>query len=72
MEQDPVGVFVSVQFHRRFQFQKRSQLFIGAHVFVQPKVQPRFLRYGVGDGAGRFIYAGGPLEGSSVTVVPSC
>jgi hypothetical protein len=27
-----------------FQFNKRSQLFIGAHAFAQPKVQPRFLR----------------------------
>jgi hypothetical protein len=43
-----------------------------AHVFAQPKVQPHFLRWRVGDGAGRFIYAGGALSGSSVTVVPSC
>jgi len=28
IEQDPVRVFVSVQFDRRFVFQKRSQLFI--------------------------------------------
>ena len=28
MEQDPVRVFVSVHFHRRFKFQKRRQLFI--------------------------------------------
>jgi hypothetical protein len=28
MEQDPVGVFVSVHFHRRFPFHKRSQLFL--------------------------------------------
>ena len=28
--------------NRRFQFQKRSQLFIRTHVFAQPKVQPRF------------------------------
>jgi len=31
VKQDPLGVFVSVQSHRRFQFQKRSQLFIGTH-----------------------------------------
>jgi hypothetical protein len=31
IEQEPVRVFVSVQFHRRFQFHKRGQLFIGAH-----------------------------------------
>jgi hypothetical protein len=30
--------------NRPFQFQKRSQLFVGADVFAQPKVQPRFLR----------------------------
>jgi hypothetical protein len=30
--------------NRRFQFQKRSQLFIRTHAFAQPKVQPRFLR----------------------------
>jgi hypothetical protein len=28
MEQDPVRVFASVHFHRRFKFQKRRQLFI--------------------------------------------
>jgi hypothetical protein len=28
IEQEPVRVFVSVQFHRRFQFHKRGQLFI--------------------------------------------
>jgi len=44
IEQDPVRVFVSVQFDRRFEFQKRSQLFIRTHVFAQPKVEPRFLR----------------------------
>jgi hypothetical protein len=31
IEQEPVRVFVSVQFHCRFQFHKRSQLFIGAN-----------------------------------------
>jgi hypothetical protein len=31
VEQDPVRVFASVQSCLRFEFQKRSQLFIGSH-----------------------------------------
>jgi hypothetical protein len=34
IEQEPVRVFVSVQFERRFQFNKRGQLFIHAHKWV--------------------------------------
>jgi len=31
LEQDPLRVFVSVQFHRRFESEKRRQLFIRTH-----------------------------------------
>ncbi len=31
IEQDPVRVAVAVQFHGRFKFNKRAELFVGVH-----------------------------------------